>query len=777
MRKYFFAVLSITVLILCGVLTGCSSKSGNGNDNTLTVIDISNAEELKNIDEDGNYRLVNDIDISGEEWIPIEIYYGTFDGCDFTIKGLKITESEDSIGLFKTLRGKVKNLNLTDVQINCSGEGETIGAVCGVNDGEIDNVSVNGTIDAPYYINVGGIAGENYENVLNCKNYCSVDAYEKVGGIVGYFYGKPGIKYESNINFGTINGANAVGGNIGGLFTKEIEENYNVEISNNSNKGRVAATGDYCGGIVGYAKGQTIRYQYGEIYYHNEFVLTGNENSIQVNGYNYVGGLLGCGMNVKEISASKNVADISGNNYVGGYAGYSSSTKIRMADNVNKISGKAYVGGIVGYGGIMENCTNKGIIESNGVVMQDTDVIACVGGIAGYAMGVSSCKNFSDIIVETKGKYVGGVLGYLAGYEESVFSDCINSGSVSGYSRVGGLCGAAVMKENGYDEFTIEIKNNENTGAVTSKSTYAGGIAASVNGNYYSSRPYSYYRYFSLSSNSNSAVVSGDSYCGGVMGYGYLVTQVTVCENTADISGNNYVGGYVGYSANTKIKFATNENKISGNAYVGGIAGLAGFIEECTNNGTVVSVNTMQEDDSAISCAGGIAGFCRGLYKCVNNSDIIVSNEGKYVGGVAGYISAFENSDVKNCVNHGNVNGYKSVGGIAGAVVIQDDSYGDYVVYIDYNENFGKITASDYYAGGIVGYAYGFFRAIPPSDDNHEFIFSNNVNNGDVEAGNYAAGILAYGVYIKNSESVWLTNTNSGVITGQEKGDLYVKCK
>ena len=43
----------------------------------------------------------------------------------------------------------------------------------------------------------------------------------------------------------------------------------------------------------------------------------------------------------------------------------------------------------------------------------------------------------------------------------------------------------------------------------------------------------------------------------------------------------------------------------------------------------------------------------------------------------------------------------------------------------------------------------------------------------NISGSNYVAGILGYGTYAEKTEAVWATNTNSGTITGSNKGPLY----
>lgn len=154
-------------------------------------------------------KVVKDIDLAGWEWTPIGTdlrpFKGILDGtlptkadaACATITGLKVNRTNGAAGLFGTLNGTVKNLNLNDVEVNGSFE---VGAVAGriFNDGLIENVNVeNAVVNGNHW--VGGIAGYVYGSVNNCSvNEIKVTALpnlygnvydngDKVGGIIGLY--------------------------------------------------------------------------------------------------------------------------------------------------------------------------------------------------------------------------------------------------------------------------------------------------------------------------------------------------------------------------------------------------------------------------------------------------------------------------------------------------------------------------------------------------------------------------------------------------------------
>ena len=242
----------------------------------------------------------------------------------------------------------------------------------------------------------------------------------------------------------------------------------------------------------------------------------------------------------------------------------------------------------------------------------------------------------------------------------------------------------------------------------------------------------------------------------GLFGYvsGALIGSVTLED--VDIIGGDYDGAIAGYAYNTTIKDVTINGKIVGTFdYVGGISGYLSYsmITDCDFSGSINGENYI----------GGINGYSHGsstISACNVQGSV---NGSKYVGGITGYQNADSSSNtnynyVLYCNNAAIVSGSNRIGGIVGkSISLVSYSYGNgYYLYglsyIQYCSNSGSVTASDCYAGGIVGDVTG---------DTHETTvniyyakckveFCYNV--ADVEAINYAAGgIMGSG-----------TNTESG---------------
>ena len=103
--------------------------------------DIYSVADLKALVNNpaGHYALRADLDLSGEEWVPLcdsyeNAFSGLFKGNNHTIRGLTMTTPRDYSGLFgRCSGGTIKGVKLTDVNIDISGlaGASYIGAVCG----------------------------------------------------------------------------------------------------------------------------------------------------------------------------------------------------------------------------------------------------------------------------------------------------------------------------------------------------------------------------------------------------------------------------------------------------------------------------------------------------------------------------------------------------------------------------------------------------------------------------------------------------------------------
>ena len=184
------------------------------------------------------------------------------------------------------------------------------------------------------------------------------------------------------------------------------------------------------------------------------------------------------------------------------------------------------------------NCTNNGkvnVLRSNGNG----------GGIVGYcsfngSVSILHCTNTAEIS-DTQ-SYAGGIVSSLAKCADAFIFDCVNSGSVSGKTRTGGIVGYAGTSSTAAG---IRIENCVNTGSVTVTSSYgAGGIvgeSAQKNGT------------VTFVGCSNYGAIKGPYDAGGMLGR-YSGTNSTITFQvvanygsvTANKSSDDGAGGLIG---------------------------------------------------------------------------------------------------------------------------------------------------------------------------------------------------------------------------------------
>jgi hypothetical protein len=212
-------------------------------------------KELKSADsKDKYFKLMTDIEVTSDTWTPIgygqEEYYfnGCFDGNDHKLTGKLTTQNRDSnFGVFATVgqSATVKNL---------------------INEAEVY---------APEYTCVGGIVGECYGVVINCKNTGKITGHYYVGGIVGsssYLYSEMTTGTKAVISAcenggeitalsvspgGSVMTLGAAGGIVGGIYFEPSSATGCTaicQVENCKNTGNVSSNntvGEYVGGILG----------------------------------------------------------------------------------------------------------------------------------------------------------------------------------------------------------------------------------------------------------------------------------------------------------------------------------------------------------------------------------------------------------------------------------------------------------------------------------------------------------------------------------------------
>ena len=527
-------------------------------DGSVAISTRAEMEAIKN-DLNGKYHLINDIDLSGSDWVPLgddQIKFtGIFDGQGHVVKNMTITgEDFEDNGLFGyAVDAVIVNVGMENTNINSNrSSSETYaGGICGYisslqSSSIINNCYNTGTISASSSDNyLGGICGGmGYESdISNCYNTSDITAasllYAFAGGICGY----ADSAISNCFNTGDVMADSSVycevyGGGICG-------NSYYLFINNCYNTGDVtvnAYSSSYGGGICGY-----IRSFYS------------STPSIISNCYN-TGNLI--------VSSTWNV-------YAGGICGYADvliSNCYNEGDiNASCLSSEANAGGICGVSSlVISNCYNEGAVTAS-----SSSYSAFAGGICGCIKiqasdfySINNCYNTGDITASSLSSSfsfscAGGILGYAnLGLFTTSISNCCNTGAVAAsssyyyYLYAGGICG--------YSD--VFISNCYNKGDV----------------NVYSSNSY--------------------DFAGGICGYSFSAS-INNCYNMGNVTASGGAGGICSASESS-INNCYNNGSVTAYRHAGGIcASTYGTISNCYNTGTLTASS---DDDVSI---GGIYGY------------------------------------------------------------------------------------------------------------------------------------------------------------------------
>ena len=147
-------------------------------------------------------------------WDPIgngKMYCGTFDGNGKTIRNLYINSTFMFEGFFGYAKnGCIKNITFDNAKVKNTNKFGT-GILTGGFEGTIENIKILANCSVEGTENTGGIAGGGAGYISNCENRAMVNGTNNVGGIVGYGEGS----LQNSANYGDISGVAQVGNLIG----------------------------------------------------------------------------------------------------------------------------------------------------------------------------------------------------------------------------------------------------------------------------------------------------------------------------------------------------------------------------------------------------------------------------------------------------------------------------------------------------------------------------------------------------------------------------------
>ena len=550
--------------------------------------------------EDGSYSGPDEEE--PHQWTPIgsdsRRYSGTFNGDGHTISGLYIknTSSDtDYQGLFGYVSGSGEIEYLTvSGSVSVSG-GMYVGGIAGRNLGNVINCTFSGSVSGK--ISVGGVVGYNGGTVENCYNTGSVSG-NSVGGVVGYNSGT----VENCYNTGSVSGS-PVGGVVGYNDEGRVENCYNI--------GKVSGTGvaggTDVGGVVGNNDGSVTG-----CYFLQQGELQGIGDEANATGATVVNDLNAL-CKALESNITWTIHPVLGRpvlneNKEGGDGSPDSPYEISTATELKNFRD-------------IVNGANDQTVDSDAdaKLMNDIDLSSVcseekgtwtpIGIISQQYSGTfdGNGKTISGLYIDSSSDNYQGLFGYV--YRGTVQNLSV-SGSVKGNDYVGGVVGY-------------------NNGGTVTGCIFSG--SGSVSG------------------------VTGSDYVGGIVGYNGTGATVSNCYNTGTVTGNDYVGGVVGQNfGGVENCYNTGTGTVTGNDFVGGVVGqnFGGTVENCYNTRTV----------SGSDYVGGVVGDnISSVTNCYNTGT--VTSSGNSVGGVVGYNYG---GRVENCYNTGSVSDGTTSGGVVG---------------------------------------------------------------------------------------------------------------
>lgn len=699
-----------------------------------------------------------------------------------------------------------------------AGYGKYIGGIAGYN----DNAAIS---DCASYLS-------DYDNSIFDMVVSKWEATgDYAGGIAGYNNGK--ITFSDQSEKITVKSVASivVGNNYIGGIAGFNDVNGELDVHYTLIGGRIYAYGNCAGGAFGLnASTKTLVQE-----------LTIKPQSVQ--GQYYAGGCIGANVvnlqkdtEMSQIRTDNILGKITGEAFVGGIVGYQrtyTADQLNLNDSdapirealENNLSIAASNGKMLP--GLDEDFVPYQAVESrnaytltitttgNSTLSKDTNNMPIsantyVGGIVGYCeknshLVMKDCKNSGNISRASSGKadvslkkyvqsaeitgnqsvdgsislhFAGGITG--VNLENEVIDNCANTGSVTGFSGIGGVVGLNAG-------LIYRCALNENFGNATLN--YIGGIAGinigsnDVGKTYGSSLKYTAGTIDSCTT-AYGKTIAGLSNVGGIVGWnapgGTVKENISYANITA---GGSYVGGVAGRNSGiieVGVDVHDKARNIDGRSGegIGGIVGIneasgsvkvAGKISgkegELVAVGSQVTIRGKEKVGGIVGINEGTIGETTGTYltckaKLVRATKGIV---GGIVGTTSGSIQYARNRSENVSADSGTAGG-----------IVAENTKGKTVTNCG---NYGNVTSSDGYAGGIAALNEGTIAncTVSGSDSDKVTIKSRGTRElGAVTAlnkGTVTASAPAGNVVLDGQATIFggITGVNTGTIGNDKK--------
>ena len=781
-RNRLFTMLMLVMAILIpygGAWAQTQPSSGNGEVDSPYI--ITTAEELKWFRDEvnrGKYSIcakisdeVDVIDMSTvchvedksqnleeKSWVPIgnnnNKYQGTFDGNNKTITNLYINASQNYMGLFGcTYEGTIKNLTFEYANVTKTNNyaGVLVGKAFGGS--TLQNIKISNTCQIKGGNYTGGIAGELDGNAYNCVNCATVQGIQNIGGLCG--------NYDSS-----------------------------KSITACANYGKVTASSQWVGGLVGYFGSGTIQdcANYGDV--------KGTERVAGMAGYVYEG-------KIQNVFSYGNVSATNSTQYIGmafgfsrsgateGMVAYYSGAKLTVngkekevkafgngtpsEDNATGFTKDQLKSGVVAYQ-LQQNASSEAKWGQN--LANDGDFYPVIGSEhTVYAdNSLVNCKTHEKISGSFTNNPSSSAIRYKHGttiHHAAANATCTEAATKEYWQcqdcqRIYSDCQLTVELTDVTDaEHPALGHDNNEDGYCDRCQHYVAVKPSQVNGVYLIAKPYhlAWFRDYVNGTIVNEGEVAGTThpsasamltadidlknYCHAAEDGKELLSWIPIGNYYNRWKGNMHGQGHT--ISNLYIKTAQN--------YVG----LFGYTERATIQDLIfdyAKVENVNTTNTNTLYTGILAGYADGVspshirgIKTTNNCTVIGQED---TGGIVGGAGI----NLENCENHSSVKGTSDVGGIAGSSTYEN---------IKRCTNYGTVENNNRYIGGIIGYAW--YTSIEDCA-NYGKITSTGWNAGGIAGKTFGKSriqnVFSYG-------DVTNTKDNPGIIIGYVNGTLTAK--
>lgn len=636
------------------------------------------------------------IDMTGVAWTSIEGFGEyVFDGGNNEIKGL-------SAPLFGTTSASIKNLKLTNVNIEETVEPRVGAFARTLNRGSLYNCSASGTLKMNNKTYDEPLISDDGENIA-------------IGGLVGYCYGASFTKCKNQVA---------------------------VTVSSVCLPTTTVALSASVAGIAGYAE---VNCWFDDCVNDAKILYDGESGP---KGRLSLAGIIG--------RAARN-----GDLYV---VRKLENTANGIIEMTGTWGATLYMRGVVAVlydsMAVVENIINRATVKFTGTAGSAVRISGAVGNIGGTSVPVTNIKNYGNVycsgVCSSGEVYVGGLSTETAGSVEHHIEDCHNYGDITfdGTSSTSYACyvgGLIAVNTNGYPM----LKNCSNSGSVYGSAKadycYMGGMIGRMSYRYKFDGCTSSGAVEYAGENDHNVLIAGfigNSANGSSTGTFINCTSSGSVKHTGNMtssSRNLFIGGYIGYVPNQKglISFTgcTHSGTVLANGKCQSSTRNGGFVggsyaplkfTSCLNSGSVTSnikttsgakcnvlnsgfVGDTQHEDATITFAAADAS--QNITPCKNTGTITLTGHmggGTYYGRASGIANADYGGGILTAydvINEGQIvakdltgsskGGYIQVGGIAGCHIANSKwinvvNKGDILV-----EN---VTAKYALVGGISGH-------------------------------------------------------------------------